>query len=194
MKSGRTKAGKRMNPHVKSGSYQNLSLGALAVSALAALWQTYRVHRSVRETHPPDKIPIPVAAPHVSIILPVRNEESTIDTCIASLLAQDYPDFDLTVIDDGSTDATPRLLAEWRRRDPCLQVHRVDTLPEGWAGKAHALHTGVTRTSGEWLLFTDADTYHAPHTLRLMLGHAVHQYDDLLSMRTDLMTLVGPAM
>jgi len=84
-------------------------LGALA---LAALWQRYRARRSVKETRPPDDAPLPIPAPHVSIILPVRNEEANIDACLASLLAQDYPDFDITIIDDGSTDATPRLLAE----------------------------------------------------------------------------------
>ena len=220
MKSGRTAPRTRL--------LRNLSLGALAVSALAALWQSYRVHRSVRETHPPDNVPLPTT-PHVSIILPVRNEEANIDACLNSLLAQDYPDFDVTVIDDGSTDATPRLLNKWKTRsivgapargalpDPHFQVlpnepadpqgrsgssvagshfqvHRVDNLPEGWAGKTHALHTGVTLTNGEWLLFTDADTCHAPQTLRRMLGHALLQRDDLLSMRTDLMTLIGPAM
>ena len=173
---------------------RNLSWGALALSAFAALWQSHRTRRSIREARPPDGAPLPALAPHVSIILPVRDEQTTIDTCLASLLAQDYPDFDVTVIDDVSTDATPLLLAEWARRDQRIQVHRLAELPEGWAGKAHALHTGVTRTRGEWLLFTDADTRHAPQTLRLMLGHALSQQDDLLSMRTDLMTLVGPAM
>jgi chlorobactene glucosyltransferase len=173
---------------------RNLSWGALALSTFAALWQSHRTRRSIREARPPDDAPLPALAPHVSIILPVRDEQTTIDTCLASLLAQDYPDFDVTVIDDGSSDATPLLLAEWARRDQRIQVHRLSNLPEGWAGKAHALHTGVTRTWGEWLLFTDADTRHAPQTLRLMLGHALSQQDDLLSMRTDLMTLVGPAM
>ncbi len=173
---------------------RNLSWGALALSAFVALWQSHRTRRSIREARPPGDAPLPALAPHVSIILPARNEETTIDTCLASLLAQDYPDFDVTVIDDGSTDATPLLLAEWARRDQRIKVHRLDELPEGWAGKAHALHAGVTSTRGEWLLFTDADTRHAPQTLRLMLGHALSQQDDLLSMRTDLMTLVGPAM
>jgi chlorobactene glucosyltransferase len=171
-----------------------LPLVALAVSALVALWQSYRAHRTVRETHPPGEVPLPESAPHVSIIVPVRNEEATIDACVASLLRQDYPDFDVTLIDDGSTDATPHLLAEWARQDQRVQVHHVDRLPHGWAGKAHALHTGVTLTQGEWLLFTDADTCHAPQTLRLMVGHALGQQDDLLSMRMTLMTLSGAAM
>jgi chlorobactene glucosyltransferase len=117
-----------------------------------------------------------------------------IHACLASLLAQDYPDFDLTVIDDGSTDATPQLLAEWSQRDPRVRVHRVERLPHGWAGKAYALHSGVMLTSGAWLLFTDADTRHSPQTLRLMIGHALRQYDDLLTMRTTLMTMSGAAM
>lgn len=170
-----------------------LHSSVLALSMGAALWQSYRVHRSIKETHPPENAPLPVPAPRVSIILPVRNEQANIDSCLTSLLAQDYPDFTVTVIDDGSTDATPCLLEQWRACDRRLTIHRIDELPEGWAGKAHALHTGVTQTCGEWILFTDADTRHAPHTLSLMMGHALRQDVDLLSMRTYLMTLSGSA-
>lgn len=166
----------------------------LAVAAGVALWQSYRAHRSVKEMHPPQEAPLPEPAPHISIILPVRNEEANIDACISSLLAQDYPNFDLTIIDDGSNDATPCLLAQWQARDSRVHVQRVDHLPCGWAGKAHALHNGVQQTGGAWLLFTDADTRHAPHTLRLMAGHAMQQQDDLLSMHTNLVTISGPAM
>src|SRR5439155_25286096 len=189
MNSGQTVASTRWNHPL-----QHLPLITLTASALVALWQSYRAHRAVRETHPPAEIPLPESPPHVSIIVPVRDEEATIDACVASLLAQDYPDFDVTLVDDASTDATPRLLAEWARRDHRVQVHRVNHLPSGWAGKVHALHTGVMRTRGEWLLFTDADTRHAPHTLRLMAGHALAQQDDLLSTRTTLLTLRGPFM
>ncbi len=189
MNSGQTVASTRWNTLL-----QYLPFVALTVSALVALWQSYRAHRTVRETHPPGEVPLPGSPPHVSIIVPVRNEEATIDACVASLLAQDYPDFDVTLIDDGSTDATPHLVAGWATRDSRVQVHRVDQLPDGWAGKAHALHTGVTLTRGEWLLFTDADTRHAPQTLRRMVGHALRQQDDLLSTRTTLMTLSGPLM
>lgn len=170
-----------------------LHSGLLALSMAAAIWQHYRVHCSIKETHPPEEAPLPVPAPHVSIILPVRNEEANVDACLTSLLAQDYPNFAITVIDDGSIDATPCLLEQWRACDERVTVYRVDELPEGWAGKVHALHTGVTQTCGEWILFTDADTRHAPHTLSLMMGHALRQGVDLLSMRTYLMTLSGSA-
>ena len=174
----------------------SLILGGLSITALIALYQSYRSHRAVRETHPPDDIPLPLPekAPHVSIILPVRNEEANVDACLTSLLAQDYPNLSITVIDDGSTDATPGLLEQWKARDRRIQVHRIDELPDGWAGKPHALHTGAMLTDGEWLLFTDADTRHAPQTLRLMVGHALNRRVDLLSMCTNLMTMSGTAM
>src|SRR6266581_5861900 len=128
MNSGQTATSRRRNILLRY-----LPFVALAVSALVALWQSYRAHRTVRETNPPREVPLPESPPHVSIIVPVRNEEATIDACVASLLAQDYPDFDVTLIDDGSTDATPHLLAEWGRRDHRVQVHRVNHLPDGWA-------------------------------------------------------------
>src|ERR671932_1185689 len=136
----------------------------LALCALLALRQDRRVRRALTEVGPPEPEPLPEPPPRVSIVLPVRDEEANVDGVLASLLAQDYPDFDLIVVDDGSTDATPRLLAAWAARDERVRVHRVEELPPGWAGKAHALHTGVGLTAGEWLLFTDADTPHAPET------------------------------
>ncbi|HEX6479172.1 MAG TPA: glycosyltransferase family 2 protein [Ktedonobacteraceae bacterium] len=191
MISGRTTGSSR-----KRVLLHSLVLGGLSVTALIALYQSYRSHRAVRETHPPDDVPLPTSetAPHVSIILPVRNEEANVDACLTSLLAQDYPNFSITVVDDGSSDATPGLLEQWRVRDRRIQVHRIDELPDDWAGKPHALHTGATLTNGEWLLFTDADTRHVPQTLRLMVGHALHRQVDMLSMCTNLMTMGGTAM
>jgi chlorobactene glucosyltransferase len=190
MISGRTTGSRRKR------LLHSLILGGLSITALIALYQSYRSHRAVRETHPPDDVPLPVpeTAPHISIILPVRNEEANVDACLTSLLTQDYPNFSITVIDDGSTDATPHLLEQWRARDRRIQVHRIDELPDDWAGKPHALHTGAMLTNGEWLLFTDADTRHAPQTLRLMVGHALHRQVDMLSMCTNLMTMSGMAM
>ena len=176
----------------RGGLLRAFSLGALAVSAGVALWQRQRAWRSVSELLPPDRAPLPVPAPHVSIILPVRNEAANIDACLTSLTAQNYPNFSIVVIDDGSTDTTPQRLAIWSSHDPRVLVQRVEQLPTGWAGKAHALHTGALLAQGEWLLFTDADTRHAPQALRLMMAHALYQQDDLLSMGMNVMTLSGP--
>ena len=165
-----------------------------AATALVALWQHLRVRRSMREAHRPVPMPLPADSPRVSIIVPMRNEAAHLDACLASLCAQDYPDFEIMVIDDGSSDETPQLLAQWAGRDPRVRVRRVEQLPAGWAGKAHAMHTAVTLTRGEWLLFTDADTCHAAHALRVMMGYALRRRVDFLSLWPNMMTLGGPAM
>jgi chlorobactene glucosyltransferase len=175
-------------------SSRSLLTGSLFVMALVALYQSYRTRRAGKETQPPIESPLPEPAPHVSIILPVRDEEVNLEACVSMLLAQEYPDFDITIIDDGSTDATPQLIAELSKRDRRIRSLRIDQLPPGWAGKPHALHAGVMHTNGEWLLFTDADTRHAPQTLRRMVEHATSQHADLLSMCTNLMTMSGTAM
>jgi chlorobactene glucosyltransferase len=168
--------------------------GILALAALGALWQFRRTRQSISEAHQPDPVPLHDAPPRVSIIVPMRNEAAHIDACLASLCAQNYPDFEIMVIDDGSSDATPLLIAEWTRRDPRVRAHRIDQLPTGWAGKTYALHTGVMLTRGEWLLFTDADTCHGPQTLGVMMGHALRSHADMLSLLPNMMTLGGPVM
>jgi chlorobactene glucosyltransferase len=126
-------------------------------------------------------------APRVSVIVPARDEERNIEACVTSLLAQDYDNFEVIVVDDGSTDATPTILARLartpagRRR---LRVVRVEELPSGWAGKPHALHTGTRIASGEWLLFTDADTRHTPTALRSAMTRALSDGVDLFTIGT----------
>lgn len=122
--------------------------------------------------------------PRVSVIVPARDEERNIVRCVESLLAQDYPDFEVIVVDDGSTDTTPALLDQLRRTPAGrerLRVTRVEALPTGWAGKPHALHTGVGHADGKWLLFTDADTFHEPGALRAAVDRAERDGADLFS-------------
>lgn len=127
------------------------------------------------------------ALPFVSIVVPARDEERNIRDCVLSLLRQEYPRFEVIVVDDGSTDATPDILRQLER-DPAaqgrLRALRVAELPEGWAGKPHALHTGALAAQGEWLLFTDADTRHAPDALNHAVGIALARGLDLLSYGT----------
>lgn len=127
------------------------------------------------------------AEPLVSIVVPARDEERNIGRCVESLLAQDYARFEVIVVDDGSRDATPRLLDALTREHPRgarLRAIRLDALPLGWAGKAHALHAGALAARGGWLLFTDADTEHAPEALRSTLRYAVREHLDLFSILT----------
>lgn len=129
--------------------------------------------------------------PRVSIVLPARNEERNVRECVSSLLDQDYPDYQVIVVDDASEDATPAILQEMAMSHPNrgrLAVVHVASLPEGWAGKPHALHTGATQATGDLLLFTDADTRHAPDTLSCAVGAALATEADLLSLATRIDT------
>jgi chlorobactene glucosyltransferase len=128
------------------------------------------------------------ALPLVSIVVPARNEERNIQACVESLLEQDYPHFEVIVVDDASDDATPRLLELMRRQHPegeRLRVVRVEELPPGWAGKPHALHTGALHAHGAWLLFTDADTRHSLSALSAALRCARARGADLFSLMTS---------
>src|SRR5947207_10253374 len=84
--------------------------------------------------------------PLVSIIVPARNEERNIRRCVESLLEQNYPNYEVIVVDDGSTDGTPDILEHIIQTHP--RSHRLwlqrlrDELPAGWAGKPHAIHSG----------------------------------------------------
>ena len=116
----------------------------------------------------------------MSIIIPARNEERNIARAVRSVAAQQGLS-EIIVADDQSNDRTGEILEELRREVPALRVIRVDTLPEGWLGKTHALATAANRASGEWLLFTDADTEHLAGSLEALLDRAEKERADLLS-------------
>lgn len=79
----------------------------------------------------------------------------------------------MIVVDDQSTDGTPAILAEIAGRIPKLKVLRTDGPPDGWTGKSYAVSLGAAAATGDWLLFTDADTYHYPGAARRALSDAV---------------------
>lgn len=130
-------------------------------------------------------------ARRVSILVPARNEERCIGPCIASLLAQDYPNFELIVLDDQSSDATPQLLAELglRPEDPHRRVIRGQPLPDGWVGKNWACDQLAQAASGEFLFFTDADTTHAPGTVSAAVAYAERRNASLVSAWPRLVTV-----
>ena len=129
----------------------------------------------------------PAEEPSVSVIVPARNEEGNIRRCVTSLLEQDYSNYEVIVVDDDSTDETPRILDEIAQQHPRgdhLWVLRLRALPPHWAGKPHAIHSGVQEAHGQWLLFTDADTWHAPRALCSAVTRATADHLDLLSLVT----------
>ena len=104
--------------------------------------------------------------PRVSVVIPARDEEREIERAVRSHLSQDYPDFQVVVVDDRSTDQTTAVLAELAHEDPRLVVITGGELPEGWLGKPHALWQGAGVADGAILLFADADVRYDSRTLR----------------------------
>lgn len=119
--------------------------------------------------------------PFVSVIIPARNEEKKIARCLHSILSQNYPNFEVIVIDDRSTDNTQAIIADFAAKDARIKfVHGKDA-PAGWIGKCNALAYAVGHASGEWFIFTDADTCHTPNSLRDAISHATTNKVDLIS-------------
>jgi glycosyltransferase involved in cell wall biosynthesis len=104
-----------------------------------------------------------------------------IEACVMSLLAQDYDDFEVLVLDDGSSDGTGFLLDRLAREDDHLRVLRGEPLPSGWMGKQWACHQLTQVTTGDILLFTDADTRHGPDMLRKSVSAQRGVQSDLLT-------------
>jgi chlorobactene glucosyltransferase len=124
------------------------------------------------------------AAPLISVCVPARNEERNIGRCVEALLAQDYPNFEVIVLDDRSTDSTPEVLRRYAIQNDRLKVLHGADLPAGWAGKPHALHQTAKVASGEWLCFIDADTFLAPQALSATYAKAVETRADMLTLMT----------
>ncbi len=119
-------------------------------------------------------------APRISVIIPACNEERNIESALASVIAQDYPDFEIIAIDDRSTDSTGAILDRVAAQTPNLRVVHITQLPAGWLGKNHALQMGADSTTGSVLLFSDADVVMHPSVLRRAARYLVeHDIDHL---------------
>lgn len=125
------------------------------------------------------------AAPGVSAVIPACNEERNIEHALRSVLALDYPDLELIVIDDRSTDATGAILDRLAAAHPRLRVIHIHELPAGWLGKNHALAHGASLARGELLLFADADVVMDPTVLRRAVAHMRAEQLDHLTLMPD---------
>src|SRR4030081_818925 len=123
-----------------------------------------------------DRNPVsPSGNPRVSIIVPARNEEDSIEQALTQLLALDYDNYEIIAVNDRSTDRTGKIMeklaAESSARGQLRVIHHHE-LPTGWLGKTHAMWTATNHAAGDWLLFTDADVMFKPESLRRALAYA----------------------
>ncbi|HUF36494.1 MAG TPA: glycosyltransferase family 2 protein [Gemmatimonadales bacterium] len=123
----------------------------------------------------------PRSGPLVSIVIPARNEGSTIETVVRSVLASSYQPFELLVVNDRSTDDTAAIVGRIAADDPRARLIDGEPLPTGWYGKPWACFQGYRAARGEILLFTDADTRHEPELLARSLGALEAEGADLVT-------------
>ena len=159
-------------------------LAAYLAAALAYwLWAAYamlRVSRDIprlSEVAPPD----PPRWPRLSVIIPAANEADKIEAAARTLLAEDYPDLQIILVDDRSTDSTGEIIDRLASGDRRARAIHITTLPDGWLGKVNALQAGLGQATGEFVLFTDADIHFARGTLRKAVAYAVQERLDHLA-------------
>jgi chlorobactene glucosyltransferase len=143
-----------------------------------------RLSRPGGSSSRPGRAPSPgPAAPRVSVVIPARNEERSIAAGVGSLVAQDYPNYEVIVVDDCSADRTGEILAGLAASSGGrLRVVQGREPPPGWLGKPHALAQGAREATGELLLFVDADVRYQPQVLAHAVAALVREQADLLSL------------
>ena len=154
-----------------------LILFVLAFCALMLIGNLI-VFRGLRAANPPARPPL------VSILVPARDEERNIRACVESLLAQDYPNWELFVLNDHSTDGTGEIahrLFDGHAGKQNREIIQGEALPGGWVGKNWACHQLSQKARGEFLFFTDADTIHAPGTVTAAVAFAQKHRAHLVS-------------
>ncbi|MDE1867302.1 MAG: glycosyltransferase [Thaumarchaeota archaeon] len=125
----------------------------------------------------------------VSIILPARNEEGFIDKCLFSLIDQDYENYEIIAIDDGSDDKTGDIIKKIAKDNPKVKYVLAAPKPEKWMGKNWACVEGFKKATGELLLFTDADTTHSQNTISLSVSHLLSEGLDALTVIPKMLCL-----
>jgi len=162
-------------------------LGAVTAALSAAPWVAAPLVLAGRLRTTPALDDIDLAATtaepvsRVSIVLPARNEAAHITACIGSIRASTWPDLELIVVDDHSTDGTGDLARAAAGDDIRVKIVGAPELPAGWFGKQWACQSGAAHATGSLLLFTDADTRHAPDLVGRMVRMRERRGAELLS-------------
>ncbi len=128
-----------------------------------------------------------VASPHISVIVAAKDEADNIEQCVRTMLEQDYPNFEMIVANDRSTDDTARIVERIASEDKRLRLMNIEHLPDGWCGKNNAMQNAVADTDGEWICMIDADCRQtSARTLSVAIAYAQETGADLLSILPNL--------
>ena len=153
---------------------------------IAFFWMFYGVRSALGAAQLPRLKYFPpapdAACPRISVLLAARDEEEKLPPALATLVKLDYPQLEIVAVDDRSKDATGQILDQFAAAHPQLKVVHVNELPPGWLGKPHALQRAYENSSGEWLVFTDADVCFQPDVLRRAVTMAERQKLDHLTL------------
>src|SRR6266852_4346644 len=163
--------------------------GLVLFGLIAFFWVCYGLHVAYGAVRLPwikEFAPAPESdCPSVSLLFAARDEEEKLPAALATLMEMDYPDMEIIAVNDRSQDATGRILDAFAARHPRLRVVHVNQLPPGWLGKPHALQKAFEISTGEWLLFTDADVRFKPDVLRRAIALAKARQLDHLTLMGD---------
>lgn len=130
----------------------------------------------------PDSPGPPANPSRVSVFVAARDEEACIEACVRTMLDQDYPNYELTVCNDRSTDGTAGIVERLAAADRRLRLVTITHLPDGWCGKNNAMQQGIASSSGEWICMIDADCRQlSRRTLSTAVQYALDHGTDLLS-------------
>ena len=131
---------------------------------------------------------LPERPPRVSVVIAARDEQRNIGAALESLLGQDYPHYEVIVVDDRSSDATPAIIAGKAACSGRLRMLRIAELPAGWLGKNHALDCGAHLASGDILIFADADVVMRADTVSRAVAHALSARRDHIAVAPEVVT------
>jgi glycosyltransferase involved in cell wall biosynthesis len=160
--------------------------GLLLFGISAFFWLTYGLRVASGAFQLPwlkDFAPaIDAECPRIAILFAARDEAEKLPAALATLMEIDYPNLEVVAMDDRSNDATPRILDKFAAGCPRLRVVHITELPSGWLGKPHALQKAYEASTGDWLLFTDADVRFKPDVLRRAISLAKQRNLDHLTL------------
>jgi glycosyltransferase involved in cell wall biosynthesis len=122
-----------------------------------------------------------IVFPKVSVILPARNEEKYIQKCLKTLIEQDYSNYEIVVINDSSSDRTGELIENFSEANSKVIHINAEPKPDGWTGKNWACYQGYLKSTGDFFLFTDADTIHSFTSISLAVTYLLAEELDALT-------------